>query len=177
MEALHLAIIAGCPGTGKTTVARALAERSPRGVHLVSDEFLFFITHYVVPSLPEARAQNETMSRAITRAARAYVEGGYEVYVDGVVRPATLDFFREEVMSAGIQVSYVVLRAPLDETIRRGTTRAHPVPEAVIRAIHPQFADLGPLEPHAIDAAELDAASLLEHLAAELPQGRYLLRT
>jgi hypothetical protein len=42
--------------------------------------------------------------------------------------------------------------------------------------MHPQFADLGPLEPHAIDAVELDAARLIEHLAVELPKGRYLLR-
>jgi hypothetical protein len=79
-------------------------------------------------------------------------------------------------MSAGVRVSYVVLRAPLEETIRRGTTRPHPVAESIIRTLHPQFADLGPLESHAIDAAAFDAADIVRQLTRELPAGRFVVQ-
>jgi hypothetical protein len=69
-----------------------------------------------------------------------------------------------------------VLRAPLEETIRRGTTRTRPVAESIIRALHAQFADLGAFESHAIDASRLDAAGVMGQLTRDLPAGRFLVR-
>jgi adenylate kinase family enzyme len=63
-------IVPGAPGAGKTTVARLLAARSERAVHLESDAFFHFIrSGYVEPWKPEAHAQNTTVMRIVAATA------------------------------------------------------------------------------------------------------------
>lgn len=75
-------IINGPPGSGKSTVARLLADESPRGVHLHGDVFWHFIADHIPPGLPDAEEQNRTVVAALASAAVAYDRGGYEVFVD-----------------------------------------------------------------------------------------------
>lgn len=50
-------IISGCSGSGKTSLAQALADASGRGVHLETDLFYRFLAHPLNPSKPEIQDQ------------------------------------------------------------------------------------------------------------------------
>ena len=83
----RVALISGIPGSGKTTLARALADQSDRGVHLEADAFLGFLAHPIDPYSLKSHAQAETVARAVASSARSFAEQGYEVFIDGVNGP------------------------------------------------------------------------------------------
>jgi tRNA uridine 5-carbamoylmethylation protein Kti12 len=148
-------ILTGAPGVGKTTTARILAERRDRAVHLGSDVFFEFIrSGYVEPWRPESQVQNEIVMRSVADATAAYAAGGYHTIVEGIVIPGWFyEPVRNRLQALGHRVAYAVLRAPLATCAARAEDRAtQPLadPEVVGQLWH-QFADLGPLERHAID--------------------------
>jgi predicted kinase len=148
-----ITVVSGCPGTGKTSVAAALAASSVRGVHIEADVFFHFIVHRIPPIHRDAHDQNATAVRAIAAAAWAFASNGYEVVVDGVIGPWFVPTFMEQLESFNVDVDYLVLRAPLDQTLQRAMARAKTRAdhETVVRHMHPGFATLGPFEAHAIE--------------------------
>jgi hypothetical protein len=101
-----IVIVSGCPGSGKTTLAKALAlARGTKGVHLVSDVFYGFPAAPIDPTHPDSREQNTVIMRALARAARAFAEGGYHVVLDGIFGPWFLPVLQEE-LSGAPPVSY-----------------------------------------------------------------------
>jgi predicted kinase len=173
----RITIISGCPGTGKTTLATALAASSARGVHVVSDLFFHFFSHPILPIHAAAHDQNAAAIRAIAAAAGAFTRSGYEVYVDGVLGPWFVPVFIAETAPLGVDVDYVVLRAPLAETLQRAMSRpqAKPEHEEIVRHMHSQFADLGELERHAVDTSGQRLAATLELVNRELSRGQFVL--
>jgi tRNA uridine 5-carbamoylmethylation protein Kti12 len=171
-------ILTGAPGSGKTTVARLLATRSQRAVHLEADRFFHFIqAGYVEPWKPESHEQNTTVIRIVADAAASYASAGYFTIVDGIVSPRWfLQPLRDSLRTAGHTVAYAVLRAPLAVCLARAGSRASnrlSEPD-VIERLWQDFTDLGSLETHVIDSEARTADAVAVLLAQQMQAGLLL---
>lgn len=168
-------IVTGPPGVGKTTAARLVSRRFGAGVHLESDAFFRFITsEYVEPWLPESHEQNRLVIRIAGEAAASYAAAGYFTVVDGIVIPRWfLGALRETIGAAGIEVAYVVLRAPRQLCLERLDAREGAGladPEA-LAGIWDEFADLGEYESHAVAVEGMHPDEVAATLARRLVDG------
>jgi chloramphenicol 3-O-phosphotransferase len=157
MNATPIVIISGPPGSGKSSVARRLAEQSPyeRAVHVHTDDFYRSIRKgYVATWLPEAQEQNIIVLDAFAASATRYASGGYEVIVDGIIGPWYLDPWLKAVQD-GWDVHFVVLRPALQTSIARAVAREPGAllnPE-IVGKMWRYFAHLGPYESHVRDTS------------------------
>ena len=150
-------IISGPPGAGKTSISQNLAEKSlyDRAVHIKVDDFWQSIRKgYTHPWLNDSGHQNETVTEAAAASARTFYDGGYEVFVDGVLGPW---FLQPWIMVAksGIDVRYIILRPDEDTTVLRATKRQQrehfPLSTEIIKSVWGSFNNLGEYEPYVLD--------------------------
>lgn len=174
-------LLTGPSGSGKTTVARLVATDAARPtVHLTTDEFFRAIrTGFVPPYLPESQRQNVVVVDAIVAAVAVFADGGYDVVVDGIIGPWFLPPYRAAAAEGQWRMSYVVLRPDLATTLERGQARdgVELTDSEALTGLHAAFADLGELEPHAIDTTRLDAAETAAEVRKAVASGSYLLGT
>jgi predicted kinase len=175
IQDIPVLIVTGPPGVGKTTTARILAGRSARAVHLEADHFFGFIrSGYVEPWKPESHEQNEVVMRIVARAASAYAAAGYFTIVDGIVIPSWFfEPLRDALHEAGHPVAYAVLRAPLPVCAQRvqGREGGPSIDSATIEQLWRSFADLGALEPNAVEVRTDDPRLTADLLARRLADG------
>ena len=169
-----IVIVSGCPGSGKTTLSKALVRSGPQGLHLLSDVFYGFPAEPIEPTSKESHHQNTVIMRALARSARAFAEGGYRVVLDGVIGPWFLPALHDE-LSGGPTVSYLALRAPEVEAIRRVRDREGPGASDRVRHMVYAFADLGAIESHALDTAGRTVEEVLSLALQGLVEGRFRL--
>ena len=167
-------IVTGSPGTGKTTLSAYLALKNARGVHLRSDDFYGYLAHPISPVLHESHAQNETVIGACTRAALAFAEGGYDVYLDGIFGPWFLPVVLASLTE--VRVDYVVLRSGLAQAIERAGSRSEaPADAAIVTQMHEAFAVLGAYEHHALDIAAKGIPDVANELERRRRAGEFRL--
>jgi cytidylate kinase len=171
-----ITIISGCLGTGKTTLSRALAQAEPAGLHLITDTFYHFPAHPLDPTTPESHAQNTTILTAIGRAAAAFVEGGYDVFLDGVVGPWFLPTLLHE-WDADVRVEYVILQATLAEELARVLRRDGPATRGRVYAMHEAFAKVQGYARHCLETTARTAGAARAEFLQRRGSGDFLLDT
>lgn len=173
----QVVIVSGPAGAGKSSVCVSLCGRYDRTVHLRTDEFFASIRMgFIKPWHQGSHRQNVMVTRAAARAATAYAQELYAVFIDGVIGPHLLPIYVEELAVTQVPVHLVLLHAPADETVRRaihreGTLR---VQEPVIRELHRQFDAYGHFAGAVVETGGLTADQSADRVMQVCGDGRAL---
>jgi GrpB-like predicted nucleotidyltransferase (UPF0157 family) len=120
-------LITGPMAAGKSTIARLLASRFGRGVHLEGDVFRRSIVsgrEEMTPDpSPQARDQLRMRYRLAAAAADAYFEGGFAVALEDVVAGSLLGDYRTMIRSRPCHV--IVLVPSVEAVASREAEREH----------------------------------------------------
>ncbi|WP_285749440.1 adenylyl-sulfate kinase [Lentzea sp. NBRC 105346] len=112
-------LLSGAVGAGKSTVARIVARRFERGVHLDMDVVL---NHFVVSGLNNDPEQIQLGLRNAAALAANFHDNGYAVIMEGAVPDRhSLDTLRT--CLAPRQLTLVVLAPPVSVSVERDRTR------------------------------------------------------
>jgi cytidylate kinase len=168
-----ITIVSGCPGAGKTTLARELALLAARGLHLLSDTFYRFPAPPIDPATPAAHQQNSSIMRALGRAAGSFAEDEYAVFLDGVIGPWFLPVLARE-LPPGIPLEYVVLQVNLAQALDRVRQREGPGASAGVIEMHWAFSELGMFARCALDTSQRSAEEVLAAFLGRSQRGEFL---
>lgn len=168
-----ITIVTGCPGSGKTTLAAELAARSPVGVHIVTDKFYHFLAHPIDPTVPESKSQNTVVIRAFLSAALSFADGGFEVFLDGLIGP----WWGEEIKTVFDECQIVCLHAD-EETVlsrvdARGAKQQPSATSALVSEMHRQFSQSKGFGSRTIITTEKSVVEVISEFDARSASGDF----
>jgi hypothetical protein len=121
---------------------------------------------FIDPMRPESDRQNRMIARAAARAATAYAQELFAVFIDGVIGPHLLPIYIEELRPAGVPVHVAVLLPSLEATLARVQPRPsdRKMIEAQHNQLHAQFTAHGAFAGVVIDNTEMDAQTAADRV-------------
>ncbi len=163
-------LISGTPGSGKSSVSRALMERFDRGVHLPVDELREMVVSGIahpVPQWTEETGRQFKLARGnAAQMALNYANAGFAVAIDDVF--STQDFQADYApWFADNRPKRVLLLPRLEVALRRNAERTykdfHPeILEDVIRYLHAEFTAMDGNDWLIVDSSELKVAETVD---------------
>lgn len=153
----RIILITGSPGTGKTTTASIVAQKSDleKSVHMHTDDFYHYLSKGAIPPyLQQSNEQNIIVIEAFLDAAKRFAYGGYDVVVDGIVGPW------RNVVREGCEVHYIILRASKEMTMKRALERSkldRKTNIELVETMWTQFNFLNEYERYVIETTDLSA--------------------
>ncbi len=133
LEEPAIIVVSGVQGAGKSTVARLLAERFQRGVHIEADTLQRMIVSggewTREPGEPpgEAARQLRLRLRNACLLARSFLDAGFTAVVDDIIVGERFEHLRADL--AGLPFHLVVLAPDVETAIARDAAREYTVGE------------------------------------------------
>jgi predicted kinase len=172
-------ILSGAPGAGKSTVARALADRYDRVAHIDVDTLRHFITPtgYIAPGRPGFERQQRLGVRNACGLALNFLEERFAVIIDDTVTSASeLAAYRDALAVAGVVAHYVRLMPSLAVCQSRNLARAEGrVRPGRVEEVWRALQDAGDIGGASIDSSELSAFETADRVQALTTSGASLL--
>ena len=167
-------LISGPMAAGKSTVARALAERFERGVHLEGDVFRRSVVRGRAEMTPdpstEARTQLQLRYELATAAADAYLAAGFTVALEDVFAPEQLEELRGSIVGRPCHV--IVLLPSLAAIAARERGRPETGYDTwTVEELHAVFTAVPERIGVWLDTSELTVEETVDRILAETSGG------
>lgn len=142
MKPASIFLISGTPGSGKTSLSRALLQHFEFGLHLPVDDLREFvvsgIAHPINPT-PETTRQFRLARVAAMQTAQIYANQGFAVAIDDVIFPHDAAKLEQDFL-AGFKVHKILLRPNLEVALFRNASRENKTFDTTI--LEPVIRDL-----------------------------------
>ena len=171
-----ITLITGSPGSGKSTIGRALAEQVSGGVHIKVDEIRESVVDYAGPGefTSEALRQFMLARQVAIHWARTYADAGHPVIVDDVCIPESFGQ-HYAALNEHPQEARVLLAPSRDTLIKRINERGGPYAEFFVQNGLSWVLELIEAMPKeewiVVDSSELSVEETVQAVVKQLEMG------